>query len=297
MHTVFVTASGHHEWLITLIRRYGYLALFAIIAAQDLGVPTVVPGTILLIFTGYLASIHALNPVVCGLVATIGAVAGASALFHVARLGGEAFVRRFGWHVHVGRTQHTKLERALWRWGLPMWILFRMVPGFRDVPTIVAGLGGMAYRRFALLTTAAAVVWAYGCILVGMALGRHWGRAIGVVTASGTIAVVAVIVVVCALVVRSQARWTTRANRWVGPAAALWSRNLASHMRISGDIEAASERPRAWRHGLAAHTTVMQRRRAANRQMRAWHLNLADRRRMAGVRGRRVSDADTDSRR
>lgn len=209
MHIAFTTASSHHQWFMEVVHRYGYLALFGIIAAQDVGVPTLVPAAVLLIFAGYLASTGALNPVVCGLAAAAGSVVGASALFGIARLGGEAFFRRFGRFIHLDQERHARLERALWRWGLPAWLAFRFVPGFRDLLSIIAGFGGMSYAEFALFTSVSALIWAYTFVVVGMLLGPHWHAAARVLIASGpiTVAIVVVGVGVLALV------WWRRAQR------------------------------------------------------------------------------------
>ncbi len=323
MHSVFAMTSSHHVWFVELIRRYGYLALFGIIAAQDIGVPTLVPGALLLIFAGYLASTHTLNPVICGLVATAGSLAGASVLFQIARLGGDAFIRRFGRFIQLDKERSVRLEQALWRWGLPAWVVFRLIPGFRDALTIVAGIGGMSYRRFALLTTAAALIWAYTCVFVGMLLGRHWFKAGGAVAASGRIATLVVVVVVVMLLAASRARarraWLVDQRMalvvmgWRRDLAARipisrglqaanrqllgWRRDLATRIPIGCGLQAANRQMLGWCRDLAVRLRITHRVRVANRQLLAWRRALAGRAQLARERGRRSSDEGTDPRR
>jgi membrane protein DedA with SNARE-associated domain len=324
MHSIFAMASGHHVWFTELLRRYGYLALFGIIAAQDIGVPTLVPGTLLLIFAGYLSSTHTLNPVICGLVATAGSVSGATVLFQIARLGGDTFVRRFGRFIQLDKEHRAELEQTLWRWGVPAWVVIRLIPGFRDVLTIVAGIGGMSYRRFALLTTAATLIWAYACVFVGMLLGRHWFRAGGAVAVSGRIAAVVLVVVVVFMLLAARgvrARRTWLMDQRMALVVMGWRRDVAARIPIARSLQAANRHILGWRRDLAARLPMSCVLQTANRQMLEWcrdlavrlrlshrarvanrHLlaeqrDLADRTQLARERGRRLSDEGTDPRR
>lgn len=203
MELATIAAVGHHPWFEHIVRTYGYLALFGIIAAQDAGIPTLVPGSLILLYGGYLASTGALNPVIAGLAATAGALGGSSLLFMVARLGGEAVFRRFGRFMRMDIEQHARLDRALRRWGLLAWIVTRFLPGLRAATSLIAGIGGMPYREFALLTAVASLIWAYTFVFLGVLLGRHWRVAARVALASGPVALVcAVLIVGIVLLVR-----------------------------------------------------------------------------------------------
>jgi membrane protein DedA with SNARE-associated domain len=141
-----------------------------------------------------------LNPIAAGLVATLGCVAGASTVFGLARLGGEAFFRLFGRMLHVTPEQHARLEAFLRRWGLLAWLGIRFLPGLRAATSVVTGFGGMPYREFGLLTVAASLIWSFTFILVGMLLGRNWRAASAVVVRAGPIALAAVVVVLAVAV-------------------------------------------------------------------------------------------------
>jgi membrane protein DedA with SNARE-associated domain len=323
MHSVFATTSSHHVWFIELIRRYGYLALFGIIAAQDIGVPTLVPGTLLLIFAGYLASTHTLNPVICGIVAAVGSVAGASVLFQVARLGGSAFIRRFGRFIQLDKERSARLERSLWRWGLPAWVVIRLIPGLRDALTIVAGLGGMSYRKFVVLTSAAALIWAYVCVFLGMVLGRHWFRAGGAVAASGRLAALFIVLVVVLLLaaprIRAHRLWRadlrmalvvtgwgrdlaarlpfTRGVQAANQQLLAWRRDLTSRLSKNRSLEAASRHTQEWYHNLAVHLRKTQRAHVANGRLLTWRRDLAGRLQFVRERERQLSDEGSDPRR
>src|SRR5579859_2194540 len=202
LHSTAIATIGHNHWLMAVVARYGYLALFGIICAQDVGVPTFVPGSLILLFAGYLASIGALNLIGAGLAAAAGAMVGASVLFALARLGGDTFLRHSTRLLRMDSQQHARVERFLWRWGLPAWVLFRFLPGVRIAATLVAGLGGIPTRDFALLTALASLIWAYTLVLIGLWLGPHWERAGRILIASGPITLVVVVVLGIVIYVR-----------------------------------------------------------------------------------------------
>jgi membrane protein DedA with SNARE-associated domain len=198
-----VAATGqHYEWFVRILHAYGYIALFGIICAQDLGIPTLVPGPIVLIAAGYLASTGTMNPVIAGLVAVVAAVLGASTLFVVSRLLGEAFFHSMTRLIPWTDERRARVDRFLRRWGLLAWLVFRCVPGFRTLLSLISGIGGIHYARFAFLTTLASVIWAYAFVLLGFFLGRHWHDAFGVSRASTLIALLLILLAAGAVVAR-----------------------------------------------------------------------------------------------
>lgn len=190
MHPQMMLSGGHHvhEWFVVALRTYGYLALFGLIGAQDLGLPTVVPGAVLLVVAGYLASLHELNPIVAGLVAAVAALTGSTAVFMLSRLASSTVLAPLRRFLRLDDKRHAQVDAFLARWGLAAWLLLRFVPGFRAALALVSGLSKMSYVRFALLTVAASAIWAYAFILVGLLVGSNWRAATGLVRTSGLLA-------------------------------------------------------------------------------------------------------------
>lgn len=197
-----IVASGHHaqEWFVVALRTYGYLALFVLIGVQDLGLPTVVPGAVVLLCAGYLASAQLLNPVVAGVVAALAALTGSTIVFALARLAGSTVLARLRRFLRLDEKRHAQVDAFLARWGLAAWLVLRFVPGFRAALALVSGFSTMSYPRFALLTVTASAIWAYTFILLGVLVGSQWRAATGVAQTSGLVAlgfclVVALVVV------------------------------------------------------------------------------------------------------
>ncbi len=210
MQLAMIASHGHYDWFLRALHDYGYLALFGFIGLQDLGIPTLVPGAVFLVFAGFLASRGVLNPFAAVIVASVGSVLGASVLFGLARMGGEAFFRYFGRFVHGDSERRGRLEHWLRRWGLPAWVLLRLVPGFRCALSVVSGFGGLPYPQFVLLSGTSALIWCSAFVALGYVLGPHWGKAVGIVLASGPIALIVVALVVAITIWRSVARGRSR---------------------------------------------------------------------------------------
>lgn len=188
LHTMLAGGRQTREWFFVALHTYGYLALFGLIGAQDLGLPTVVPGAVLLMVAGYLASLHELNPIVAGLVAALAALTGSTAVFMLSRLASSTVLAPLRRFLRLDEKRHAQVDAFLGRWGLAAWLVLRFLPGFRAALALVSGLSTMSYARFAVLTAAAAAIWAYAFILVGLLVGSQWRAATGIARASGWLA-------------------------------------------------------------------------------------------------------------
>jgi membrane-associated protein len=209
--TIASFAAGIHRqpWFLETLRAYGYVALAGFIGAQDLGIPTIVPGSVLLLCAGYLASVGIFDPVDAGGAAVLAALAGSSIVFLVFRRLGAPLFRIFPRLKHLHDSRKEQMERFIRRWGLAAWLVLRFMPGFRAALAIVSGLSGISYARFGVLTVVASAIWAYVFILIGYVLGTHWQRAIRLAIASGPITLLLVILIGGILIARriAHARW------------------------------------------------------------------------------------------
>ena len=135
-------------------------------------------------------------------VAAAGAFVGDNLSYLLGRRFGPAVQRRF-FASEKGMKARAWAERSLDRFGLPLIVVCRFIPGGRTAVTLTCGLTGYPRRRFAAATAVAATVWA----LYAFFIGRIGGRAFednpwaGLVVAFGaSIAISAVIEVIRRLV-------------------------------------------------------------------------------------------------
>lgn len=147
-----------------------YLIAF-VLPALDAVLP-VVPSETAIITLG-VATAGSTDPRIALLiaVAAAGAFAGDSLSYFIGRRFGPAAERRF-FSSPRGQAGRRWAEKSLARHGMLLIIVARFIPGGRTAVTLTCGLIGYQYRRFALGTGIAAVVW----VLYAFFIGRLGGR-------------------------------------------------------------------------------------------------------------------------
>jgi membrane protein DedA with SNARE-associated domain len=200
-----------------LIDNYGYLALFALVAAESLGVP--LPGETALIVAGtYAGTTHRLNPWLIFVVASAAAIIGDNIGFWVGDKGGYPLARRYGSKV---RLDERKLKTARYlfdRHGTKVVFFGRFVSILRTYAAFLAGVSRMRWRKFLPANAAGGIVWAGIYTAVSYLAGNWLQRTSGTIDwILGGLAVVAIVVVL--LVVRRQSgRLADRAEQaYPGP--------------------------------------------------------------------------------
>jgi membrane-associated protein len=104
--------------------------------------------------------------------AAAGAFLGDNLCYLLGRRFGPRVERRF-FSSEKGRHRREWAERSLARYGTPIIIVCRFIPGGRTAVTLSCGLIGYSRRRFVFATAIAAVIWA----LYAFFLGRLGGKA------------------------------------------------------------------------------------------------------------------------
>jgi membrane protein DedA with SNARE-associated domain len=149
-----VTASV----LDNLLTQFGYLAVFAVVGIESLGIP--VPGETMLV-TGaiYAGATHHLA--VAGVIgaAIAGAVIGDNIGYLIGNRGGFRLLLRHGSRLHVDE-RHLKVARYLFdRYGGKVVFFGRFVSVARTYAAFLAGVSRMHWRRFLIYNAAGGVVW------------------------------------------------------------------------------------------------------------------------------------------
>ncbi|MGI8608777.1 MAG: DedA family protein [Candidatus Dormibacteria bacterium] len=151
------------------------IAIFTVIALEEIGVPLPLPGDVFIAYAGHLVARNRLSLASAFLSIVIGSMAGASVLFWLARRYGQPFVDKYGPFMHIKPERLKKVERSFQRWG-PLVIIFgRQVPGTRMVISVFAGLFGVRYLTFLASVAVAAALWAATFLAVGIRLDRQIG--------------------------------------------------------------------------------------------------------------------------
>lgn len=147
------------------------IILVAAIIESTPVIGTFTPGTLFLVFFGFLISISSLSLPLCILVATIGAVAGDCGGYLLGRYGSRFFKE----HKGLLRLSHIEMGRAFFsRHGGKSIFIGRFVGVIRPIVPLVAGAIRMSMRRFLPLNIMSALLWAGLLISSGYVVGSQW---------------------------------------------------------------------------------------------------------------------------
>lgn len=152
----------------------GWMYLIIFVAAIIESTPvigTFTPGTLFLVFFGFLVSVSALSLPLCILVATVGAVTGDGIGYLLGRYGSRFFKE----HKGLLRLSHIELGRAFFaKHGGKSILIGRFVGVIRPIVPLVAGAIKMSARRFMPLNILSALLWAGLLITLGYVVGANW---------------------------------------------------------------------------------------------------------------------------
>ena len=103
--------------------------------------------------------------------AAAGAFLGDNLSYFLGRRFGPAMERRF-FASQKGQQRRAWAERSLERFGMPLIIVCRFIPGGRTAVTLSCGLIGFDRRRFVIATAIAGVIWALYAFFAGRLGGK-----------------------------------------------------------------------------------------------------------------------------
>jgi membrane-associated protein len=152
-----------------LIEAFGTVGILAIVFAES-SLVFFLPGDSLLFTAGLLASQGKLNLAVILVGTFLAAVAGNHVGYAV---GARAGVALFKPGSRLFKEEYVERARQYFeRYGPKTIVLARFVPAVRTFAPILAGVGTMRYRTFAVYNLVGALLWAIGVTLLGWGLGE-----------------------------------------------------------------------------------------------------------------------------
>ena len=142
-----------------LIGTYGYWAVFALVAAESVGIP--LPGeTALIIAAAYAGHTHHLSPWVIFAVALAGAITGDNIGYWIGHKGGYRLARKYGPKVRLDERK-LKIARYLFDTHGPKVVFFgRFIFVLRIYAAFLAGTSRMRWHRFLAANATGAIAWA-----------------------------------------------------------------------------------------------------------------------------------------
>ena len=142
-----------------LLSNFGYLAVFAVIAVESLGIPA--PGETMLVIAAVYAGATG-NLLIEGVIAAAiaGAVIGDNIGYAIGRKGGFRLLMRHGSKLRI-KHSHLKVARYVFeRHGGKVVFFGRFIAILRTYAAFLAGVGQMEWKRFLACNAAGGIVWA-----------------------------------------------------------------------------------------------------------------------------------------
>lgn len=195
---------GIFHTLEPLLNSYGYLAVFALVFAEDFGVP--VPGETILIAAAVYAGAGRLNIVVVFVIAFAAAVLGDNLGYVIGRKGGRAAVLRWGKYVLLTPERLDAAEGFFARHGGKIVTVARFIAGLRQANGIVAGLTRMHWLRFLAFNAFGAALWVGAWATAGFVAGQQIQTLYDTVTRFGLYAALLAVAAAVALFIRQRSR-------------------------------------------------------------------------------------------
>lgn len=187
-----------------LLGHYGYWAVGAVVLVEDFGVPA--PGETILLAAGVYAGAGRLNVVAVGLIAFVAAVAGDNLGYLIGRVGGRAFVHRWGKYIFLTPKRFEAAEAFFTRHGGKIVTVARFVEGLRQANGVIAGTTGMHWRRFLAFNALGAALWVGLWTTLAYLAGSHITAIYDEIRRYQLYVVIALAAVVAAFVLRHVVR-------------------------------------------------------------------------------------------
>ncbi|QRG69247.1 DedA family protein [Brevibacillus choshinensis] len=199
--------------LMSIIEQYGYLAIFFLLWLGIVGLP--IPDELVVATGGFLVSIGLLNPVYSFLAGYLGVASGLTIGFLLGKYFGKPILQ---WLSKSEKMRHA-VERStelLSKYGTSALCISYLFPVVRHVVPYLVAMGGMTYRRYALLSYPIGLVWTIAFYLLGYVFGNHVEAIVGMIRHYGFYTLLILVVVIAVGVVVRKYMLSNRAYRAKG---------------------------------------------------------------------------------
>ncbi|MFC8078832.1 DedA family protein [Streptomyces sp. NPDC057307] len=200
-----IAGSSPQQWVNSLMDTLGAPGAGIAIALENLFPP--LPSEVILPLAGFAASTGEMGLLAAVLWTTAGSVVGALALYGLgAWLGRERTIALASKVPLVKASDIERTEDWFSRHGAKAVFFGRMIPLFRSLISVPAGVERMRLPVFIGLTTLGSAIWNTAFIMAGYALGENWKVVSGYVSTYSKLVLGIVVLVVLALIVRRVVR-------------------------------------------------------------------------------------------
>ena len=161
------------EWLTTLLAEYLYAGVFIAAIIETIIPP--IPTMAVFPTAGFLASqnnFELYQVIVLGIIGGLGASIGSTVIYLIALKLGRVALLKYLRYVRISEKKLTRVENWFQKYGDKAVLFGRMVPVFREMISIPAGLLKMKFAKFLTYTILGSCGWSITLILVGYYFGN-----------------------------------------------------------------------------------------------------------------------------
>ena len=160
------------QWIADLLSEYLYTGVFIAALIETIIPP--IPTMAVFPTAGFIASQNGLNvgeAILLGIVGGLGASIGSTVIYLIALKLGRTALLRYLNKVKVSEKKIEKVERWFEKYGDKAVLFGRMVPVFREMISVPAGLLKMSMTKFLTYTVLGSCAWGVTMVLVGYFFG------------------------------------------------------------------------------------------------------------------------------
>lgn len=163
------------DWAVSIMNKLGEPGVALIIALENLFPP--IPSEAVLPLAGFSASKGDLNLILVILWATVGSVVGAVILYYIGAALGRDRIREWAKKIPLMKVKDIdKTEEWFVKNEGKTVFLGRMLPIFRSLISIPAGIEKMPMKKFIPYTIAGSLIWNSALVGAGYGLGEKWNK-------------------------------------------------------------------------------------------------------------------------
>ena len=160
------------EWISELLSEYLYFGVFFAALIETIIPP--IPTMAVFPTAGFIASQNGLGiveVVLLGIVGGLGASIGSTVIYLIALKLGRTALLRYLKKVKVSEKKMVRVEKWFERYGDKAVLFGRMIPVFREMISIPAGLLKMSIKKFLVYTVLGSCGWGITMVMVGYFFG------------------------------------------------------------------------------------------------------------------------------
>jgi len=160
------------EFITTLISDYLYLGVFLAALIETIIPP--IPTMAVFPMAGFIASQNGVTPyelILLGIVGGLGASIGSTVIYLIALKLGRTVLLKYLKYVKVSEKKLSRVESWFQKYGDKAVLFGRMVPVFREMISVPAGLLKMRFPKFLAYTILGSCGWSITLIFIGYYFG------------------------------------------------------------------------------------------------------------------------------